>query len=78
MAASVVAFGKRAVLHYRKKRNFMGFNVLMHPKNVYKKSSPDFKILAETFEYFRPFVKESSSGHYTLNRILKIPVLCVP
>ena len=78
MAASIVALGKRVVLHYRKKKNFMGFNELMHPKNVYRKSSPDLQILAETFEYFRRFVKESSSGHCTLNRILKIPVLCVP
>ncbi|XP_015776331.1 PREDICTED: methyltransferase-like protein 16, partial [Acropora digitifera] len=45
----------------------MGFNELMHPRNVYRKSPPDFKILAETFEYFRAFVKESSSGHCTLN-----------
>ena len=77
MAASIVAFCKPVVLHYRKK-NFMGFNELMHPKNVYRKSSPDFKIFAEMFEYFRPFVKEYSSGHCTVNRILKIPVLCVP
>ena len=62
------AVGKRFVLHYRKKKkNFMGFNELMHPRNVYRKSPPDFKILAETFEYFRAFVKESSSGHCTLN-----------
>lgn len=45
----------------------MGFNELMHPRNVYRKSPPDFKMLAETFEYFRAFVKESSSGHCTLN-----------
>ena len=51
-------------------------NVLscMHPRNVYRKSPPDFKILAETFEYFRPFVKESSSEHSTL----EIPVPCTP
>ena len=52
----------------------MRFNELMHPKNVYRISSPDFKILAETFEYFKPFVKESC----TVNRVLKVPVLCVP
>lgn len=45
----------------------MGFNDLMHPRNIYSKSPPDFKILAEKFEYLRRFAKETSSGNFSLN-----------
>lgn len=45
----------------------MGFNDLMHPRNIYRNSPPDFKILAEKFDYFKKFTKESNSGHFTLN-----------
>lgn len=45
----------------------MGFNDLMHPRNIYRKAPPDFKLLAEKFDYFRKFTKETKSGHLTLN-----------
>ena len=45
----------------------MGFNDLMHPRNIYRKSPPDFKILAENFDYFRKFAKETKPGRFTLN-----------
>lgn len=45
----------------------MGFNDLMHPRNIYRKSPPDFKILAEKFDYFRKFAKETKPGRFTLN-----------
>lgn len=45
----------------------MGFNDLMHPRNIYKKSPPDFNILAAKFDYFRKFAKETKGGHFTVN-----------
>ena len=45
----------------------MGFNELLHPRNIYRKSPPDFKILAEKFDYFRKFAKETKPGRFTLN-----------
>ena len=45
----------------------MGFNDLMHPRNIYKKSPPDFKLLAEKFDYFRKLAKETKPGRFTLN-----------
>ena len=45
----------------------MGFNDLMHPRNIYRKSPPDFKILAENFDYFRKFANETKPGRFNLN-----------
>lgn len=45
----------------------MGFNDLMHPRNIYRKSPPDFKSLAEKFDYFRKFAKETKPGRFNLN-----------
>lgn len=45
----------------------MGFNDLMHPRNPYKNSPPDFRVLADKFEYFRKFVKENKAGEFSIN-----------
>ena len=45
----------------------MGFNDLMHSRNIYRKSAPDFKKLAKKYDYFRKFTKETKPGHFTLN-----------
>ena len=45
----------------------MGFNDLMHPRNIYRNSPPDFKILAEKYDYFREIAKETKVGHFIVN-----------
>ena len=45
----------------------MGFNDLMHPRNIYRNSPPDFRKLAEKFEYFRKLTREANPGRLTVN-----------
>ena len=45
----------------------MGFNDLMHPRNIYRNAPPDFKVLGEKFDYFRKHTKETKPGRFTLN-----------
>ena len=47
--------------------NIMGFNDLMHPRNIYRNAPPDFKVLSEKFDYFRKHTKETKPGRFTLN-----------
>lgn len=45
----------------------MGFNDHMHPRNPYKNSPPDFRVLADKFEYFRKFAKDNKAGEFSIN-----------
>ena len=49
------------------KHLIMGFNDLMHPRNIYRNAPPDFKVLGEKFDYFRKHTKETKPGRFTLN-----------
>lgn len=40
----------------------MDLNKYMHPRNIYKNNSPDFKQLSESYEDFKPFVKTARNG----------------
>ena len=45
----------------------MGFNDLMHPRNIYKDSPPDFKELAVKYPYFRSCCRENKNGDVTID-----------
>ena len=45
----------------------MALNKFMHPRNAYKTKKPDFKQLAEKYEYFKEKVSVNVSGKVILD-----------
>ncbi|KAK3742387.1 hypothetical protein QZH41_012029 [Actinostola sp. cb2023] len=45
----------------------MSLNHLMHPRNIYKDNTPDFKDLSIKYAYFRSFARENKNGDVTID-----------